>query len=334
MPSIKIRQGQPTPVPPQVDLLPDFPAVPQAIVDRFPDAALWQQKLDEFWERTQQAIQLAQQQVASFTNSRVTFSVDTFQVFTNANQAQAIFALDGTGIRLGHVLVVDTPGRTLHVGVGQYQNANTPIYMDIDGKFSLADVFAFDPGAASPGIVIAITGGSINDTPIGNTTPSSGEFTTLTAHDLLDISAATAGQIKFPATQNPSSNVNTLDDYEEGTWTPSIGGNATYTLREGHYTKIGRQVTLYGRMTINAIGTGSTLQITGLPFTPIGAVPFGGSVTYWASLSGTFVFVGCYTVGAAIQFTTATGATATAGIGTAIFQNGSDVIFTIVYFAS
>lgn len=36
------------------------------------------------------------------------------------------------------------------------------------------------------------------------------------------------GQIKFPSTQIPSADVNTLDDYAEGTWTPSLGGTATY----------------------------------------------------------------------------------------------------------
>lgn len=34
------------------------------------------------------------------------------------------------------------------------------------------------------------------------------------------------GQIVFPATQNASSNANTLDDYEEGTWTPTVGSSA------------------------------------------------------------------------------------------------------------
>ena len=32
----------------------------------------------------------------------------------------------------------------------------------------------------------------------------------------------TSGQITFPTTQVPSSDANTLDDYEEGTWTPVI----------------------------------------------------------------------------------------------------------------
>lgn len=55
----------------------------------------------------------------------------------------------------------------------------------------------------------------------------------------------TAGQIAFPASQNASANANILDDYEEGTWTPSIsfptlGDTAVvYSLRSGTYTKIG-----------------------------------------------------------------------------------------------
>ena len=60
---------------------------------------------------------------------------------------------------------------------------------------------------------------------------------------------------------------NALDDYEEGTWTPSISGR-TLTSFEGTYTKIGRQVFI--RLLIqnmNASLSGSDLQISGLPFT-------------------------------------------------------------------
>jgi hypothetical protein len=56
--------------------------------------------------------------------------------------------------------------------------------------------------------------------------------------------------ITFTATQSASADANTLDDYEEGTWTTTIGGVAnitgTPTLSEGRYTKIGRLVTLEG----------------------------------------------------------------------------------------
>lgn len=69
----------------------------------------------------------------------------------------------------------------------------------------------------------------------------------------------TAGQIKFPATQSASADANTLDDYEEGTWT------ATYGIRSvtGQYTKIGVLVYVYALLD----NTATFSAITGLPFT-------------------------------------------------------------------
>jgi hypothetical protein len=81
----------------------------------------------------------------------------------------------------------------------------------------------------------------------------------------------TSGQIIFPAVQNPSANANTLDDYEEGTWTPTIlgtttSGTGTYTVQSGTYTKIGRIIYFKGVVTWTAhTGTGN-LQLSGLPF--------------------------------------------------------------------
>jgi hypothetical protein len=53
--------------------------------------------------------------------------------------------------------------------------------------------------------------------------------------------------ITFPATQSASSNANTLDDYEEGTFTPTViggttAGTGTYNTQTGSYTKVGRLV--------------------------------------------------------------------------------------------
>ena len=79
------------------------------------------------------------------------------------------------------------------------------------------------------------------------------------------------GQIKFPATQNASADANTLDDYEEGTYTPTLSGDSgTITLSSSvdlmQYTKIGRVVTLTGRINIASVSSPSgALKIT-LPF--------------------------------------------------------------------
>ena len=79
--------------------------------------------------------------------------------------------------------------------------------------------------------------------------------------------------ITFPATQDPSSNANTLDDYEEGTWTPGVnfGGGTTgitYQQQVGSYTKIGNRVMAQALVTLLTKGSSSgTFQLTGLPFT-------------------------------------------------------------------
>jgi hypothetical protein len=90
---------------------------------------------------------------------------------------------------------------------------------------------------------------------------------------VLDIGtgAGAVGQIKFPATQVATSEANTLDDYEEGTWTPafsSTGASFTYPRGQyGTYVKIGSLV--YAQFYIGADATGTTSNqcvISGLPF--------------------------------------------------------------------
>ena len=77
--------------------------------------------------------------------------------------------------------------------------------------------------------------------------------------------------ISFPATQSASSDANTLDDYEEGTWSPNFtfsGASAgmSYTS-SGTYTKIGNSVRVFGRVAFTNKGssTGSA-WIQNLPF--------------------------------------------------------------------
>jgi len=86
--------------------------------------------------------------------------------------------------------------------------------------------------------------------------------------------------ITFPATINASSDANTLDDYEEGTWTPSVtsqSGSITSYTATGNYTKIGRTVTLYCNIQVTNIGTASgQVFITGVPFNTLSSNQYGG----------------------------------------------------------
>lgn len=78
--------------------------------------------------------------------------------------------------------------------------------------------------------------------------------------------------ITFPGTQSACSDPNTLDDYEEGTFTPTIvgtgtAGTGTYSVQVGRYTKIGHRVYFQINLTWSA-HTGTTNMIVGaLPFT-------------------------------------------------------------------
>jgi hypothetical protein len=88
--------------------------------------------------------------------------------------------------------------------------------------------------------------------------------------------SATGVGITFPATQSASSDANTLDDYEEGTFTITLTGNTgnptgvSYVQQLGKYTKVGNLVTVfvYLAWTTYTGGSGS-IQVSGLPFSAV-----------------------------------------------------------------
>ena len=127
---------------------------------------------------------------------------------------------------------------------------------------------------------------------------------------------------------------NALDDYEEGTWTPSVGGNATYTTQDARYTKVGRLVTITAQFAINSIGTGSTNTLSGLPFesTSGEAAPF--SVGYYSDLALTTIWIGGYVAHntTTVYFVGNSSAASTIqGNGMAIFGNSARIDFCATY---
>ena len=131
----------------------------------------------------------------------------------------------------------------------------------------------------------------------------------------------------------------TVPFYEEGTWTPTVGGTATYNEQIGRYTRIGRICYIYFDMEIGAIGTGSTSVLSGLPFvaSPVGAgiAGFGSGVciNFWSNLSAAYVYVaGRITPSNKhVIFETATAATTTLINQTAIFANNAQIVGSGVY---
>jgi len=97
---------------------------------------------------------------------------------------------------------------------------------------------------------------------VGNVTPSS-----------------SGAGITFPATQSASTNANTLDDYEEGDWTPTdaSGAGLTLTVNGAQYVKIGRMVYGWLWITYPSTANGNYAEVGGLPFAVAGGNTNGGA---------------------------------------------------------
>jgi hypothetical protein len=113
-------------------------------------------------------------------------------------------------------------------------------------------------GTAATGAGVPVTRMSIGGT--GNV--GIGTSTFVADSGILTLSKG----ITFPATQVASANANTLDDYEEGTWTPANATAGTFTGIVATYTKVGRQVTVNARFTLPSTASGADMAVSGLPF--------------------------------------------------------------------
>jgi hypothetical protein len=103
------------------------------------------------------------------------------------------------------------------------------------------------------------------------------------------VPSASGAGITFPATQSASTDPNTLDDYEEGTFTPTLVGTTTnptvtYLEQLGSYTKIGNVVHFRVRLVVSAATGGSgDLRVGSLPFTAAAIAPPGISNVQFTS---------------------------------------------------
>ena len=175
----------------------------------------------------------------------------------------------------------------------------------------------------------AVSGSSVLTLPAATATLAT--LTTPSFASTIGVGGATASAsgsgISFPATQSASSDANTLDDYEEGTWTPSVGGTATYQAgRYGRYVKVGKMVTVQYLIAINIIGTGSTTVLQGLPFASenISSVQT-SCVSYFSSIGNARYWLGSYVENNAttMQFVSTTGLVTTVDNATGVFTNNT-----------
>jgi hypothetical protein len=206
------------------------------------------------------------------------------------------------------------------VNISSLNNVSAGFSDDVTGTLRIAHasnqiIFNFDTtalcfqsnGPSTPTERVRITEFGIG---LGGATPSSGMG------------------ITFPATQSASSNANTLDDYEEGTWTPSISassGSYTSTATFGTYVKIGKSVTIKMRAEIVTNGTAAgAMFLGGIPFPAADAKDFAGGTREDIGTGNGFVCSGQSTTALFIN----------KADGTYGLNNGNGLTFCIAYIAA
>ena len=147
------------------------------------------------------------------------------------------------------------------------------------GEFVAADTVGIvdgGTGLATVGSNQLLTGNGTSALTSESNLTFDGNHLTLGDGDLV---IGTAGHgIDFSATSDGAGTDSSelLDDYEEGTFTPTLGahssnGTHSYTTQVGNYTKVGNVVHIWLKMTINTLNTSGTisgnLEISGLPYT-------------------------------------------------------------------
>ena len=211
----------------------------------------------------------------------------------------------GNAITFTQAMTLDASGNLLVGTTSALVSAAGRGNITINGTSS--SVLAFGVSAATKAYIFSDgTNLNINNVPNGYITfdtntlervriPAAGGLQSVGSISVGNATPTTSGAgITFPATQSASTDANTLDDYEEGTFTPVLnfaGGTTgiTYTTQAGRYTKIGRivSVSIYILLSSKGSSTGAA-GISGLPFT---AAPTGGgqnqsgSIGYYGSFS-------------------------------------------------
>ena len=180
-------------------------------------------------------------------------------------------------------------------------------------------------------------------------TISTAQNATFAAQATIPTINLTGGQITFPSTQSASADANTLDDYEEGTWTPiytqtTTNPTVSYSSTAGFYRKIGSFVYVSGRIATDSVSGGSgNIRLGGLPFTIANLAQDNGSFNVGVNFSwpaNTFPSAGFPNRGTTlIQIVTANGSDARSGVDIQLtsFASGSGangIVFSCCYLAT
>jgi hypothetical protein len=237
-----------------------------------------------------------------------------------------------------------TAGQTVFASAGSYTPGFVQVFRN-GARLGNADFTATNgttitlANAATAGDLVTIEYYTL--TSLTNALPLTGGTVTgsTTFNSLVSVNAG----IAFPATQVASAGANTLDDYEEGTWTPTLnfsGGTTGIvygTVRSGRYTKVGRIVTV--SFSINLTNKGSSIgdaNVSGLPFPSYnngGTFPaYAGTVVGESGMASMPTGTYCLAWSDSSLYLRSNGATANVGLSQATnFTNTSAIYGTVVY---
>ena len=240
----------------------------------------------------------------SVTDLALSDNLKTFTVYKfTATQGQQTFTLSKTPVSVQSILVTlngvvqtDTTGYTLQNGnelvTQSALNAGVSVNV-LHLGFSTVSRNSFTDGSITASALQDLT---ITGTKIANSTITSSKLAAGTAianigytphnptsNSTQSYAAAvtfngvinTNGNVVFPGSANPSVDANTLDEYREGDFSPTlvpatIGGTPmVLSTTTGKFIKIGRLVRVSIRMVISSLGVGNSgsLKIGSLPFT-------------------------------------------------------------------
>jgi hypothetical protein len=185
--------------------------------------------------------------VATSINASSTISTTGSYIVLGAN------TYAGTGVK-SISITAQYPSIVMYDASNTFRYSIASSNSGITEYYSAQHKFYNMSGTLNPLLLNAVGGvQTLNTIGVGAATPS-----------------ASGAGITFPATQSASTDANTLDDYEEGTWTPLLKGSTSGSASvagNGYYTKIGWQVTLQiVYINVSTASLTGDLSITGAPF--------------------------------------------------------------------
>lgn len=199
----------------------------------------------------------------SASSPSVTFTSDTNTGIFRAGSDEVAFSTGGTErMRIdasGNVGIgTSDPGVNLDLHAGSSGTDKT-LFRTTTGGGGRFETVCSDLSAANP--VWKLETGYGEQLAFGD---SSGEFMRIDTSGHLIVPAG----ITLGTPSGVYNAANTLDDYEEGTWTPTVylGGATLSSYSDSKYTKIGNLVTAWVEIQLTNI-TDYTIYFAGLPFT-------------------------------------------------------------------